>query len=89
MALDKVARSQGGDAFGDWFEKNVDEIDFLNDLAGKKGVVLMYGPGFSSPDHMARVSLANLNEKDYAEIAQRMFELLDEYKAGPFLKLKK
>ncbi len=86
VELDTVARRHGGDAFGDWFAKNVDEIDFLNDLAGKKGVVLMYGPGFSSPDHMARVSLANLEEKDYAEIARRMFELLDEYKAGPFLK---
>jgi aspartate 4-decarboxylase len=54
-------------------------IDFLNDLAKRKGVVLMYGPGFSAPDGMVRISLANLNTEDYREIARRLFELLDEY----------
>jgi aspartate 4-decarboxylase len=54
-------------------------IDFLNDLANRKGVVLMYGPGFSAPDGMVRISLANLNTEDYREMARRLFELLDEY----------
>lgn len=57
------------------------EIDLSNDLAGRKGVVLMYGPGFSAPDGTVRVSLANLNTEDYAQIARRLFELLDEYYA--------
>ena len=26
-----------------------------------------------------RISLANLNEEDYVEIARRLFELLDDY----------
>jgi len=55
------------------------EIDILNDLAGRVGVVLMYGPGFSAPEGTVRVSLANLNTEDYVEIARRMFELLDLY----------
>ena len=55
------------------------EIDFLNDLAYRKGVVLMYGPGFSAPDGTVRISLANLNTEDYVEIGRRLFELLDEY----------
>ena len=68
-----------GKDFADWLYKNVTEIDFLNALAQKKGVVLMYGPGFNAPDGTVRISLANLNKEDYIELAKRMFELLDEY----------
>ncbi len=32
--------------FAYWKKDYVTDIDFLNDLAEKKGVVLMYGPGF-------------------------------------------
>ena len=39
----------------------------------------MYGPGFSAPEGTVRISLANLNSEDYAEIGRRLFELLDEY----------
>lgn len=55
------------------------DLDILNDLASVEGVVLMYGHGFAAPDGTCRVSLANLNEEDYVEIARRMFELFDEY----------
>jgi aspartate/methionine/tyrosine aminotransferase len=39
----------------------------------------MYGPGFDAPEGNVRISLANLNSKDYKEIVSRMMELLDEY----------
>ena len=68
-----------GEAFAGWLAETRTEIDFLNDLAGKKGVVLMYGPGFSAPEGTVRISLANLQSEDYVEIARRLFELLDEY----------
>ena len=67
--------------FADWLSTSRTEIDFLNDLAAKKGVVLMYGPGFSAPEGTVRISLANLNAEDYTEIARRLFELLDDYYA--------
>lgn len=67
--------------FADWLKSSRTEIDFLNDLAAKKGVVLMYGPGFSAPEGTVRISLANLNAEDYTEIARRLFELLDDYYA--------
>ena len=70
-----------GEDFASWLRGSRTEIDFLNDLAGKKGVVLMYGPGFSAPEGTVRISLANLNAADYAEIARRLFELLDDYYA--------
>ncbi|MDO5133713.1 MAG: bifunctional aspartate transaminase/aspartate 4-decarboxylase [Eubacteriales bacterium] len=68
----------GGD-FAGWLSESRTEIDFLNDLAKKKGVVLMYGPGFSAPEGTVRISLANLNKEDYVELARRLFELLEEY----------
>ena len=68
-----------GEEFAKWREDNISDIDFLNDLAKKKGVVLMYGPGFDAPKGNVRISLANLNTEDYEQIASRIMELLDEY----------
>lgn len=79
--VQKLAESRYGADFAAWLKESRTEIAFLNDLAGKKGVVLMYGPGFSAPVGTVRVSLANLNEEDYVEIARRLFELLDDYAA--------
>ncbi len=76
-----LAQARWGADFADWLSLSMTEIDFLNDLAGKKGVVLMYGPGFSAPEGTVRISLANLWTGDYVEIARRLFELLDEYYA--------
>ena len=74
-----LAGNRYGADFADWLRSSRTEIDFLNDLAGRKGVVLMYGPGFSAPEGTVRISLANLNAEDYTEIARRLFELLDDY----------
>ena len=76
-----LAEAEYGSDFSWWLKTEKTEIDFLNDLAGRKGVVLMYGPGFSAPDGTVRISLANLNTEDYVEIGRRLFELLDEYYA--------
>ncbi len=76
-----LAESRYGADFAAWLKKSRTEIDFLNDLAGKEGVVLMYGPGFSAPEGTVRISLANLNTEDYVEIARRLYELLDNYAA--------
>ena len=70
-----------GEDFADWMLTEKTEIGFLNDLAGRKGVVLMYGPGFGAPAGTVRISMANLDADDYTEIARRLSELLDEYAA--------
>ena len=75
----EIAKMDYDAAFADWLKESRSEIDFLNDLAEKKGVVLMYGPGFSASEGTVRISLANLNEQDYVEIAGRLEELLSEY----------
>ena len=74
-----LAGDRYGEDFSNWLSETRTEIEFLDDLAAKKGVVLMYGPGFSAPEGSVRISLANLNTGDYVEIADRLFELLDEY----------
>ena len=76
-----LAEARYGAEFVRWLAAEKTEIGFLNDLAGRKGAVLMYGPGFGAPDGTVRISLANLNTEDYVEIARRLFELLDEYEA--------
>ena len=74
-----LAENRYGPAFLAWLREEKTQIDPLNDLALRKGVVLMYGPGFNAPEGTVRISLANLNAEDYTEIARRLFELMDEY----------
>jgi aspartate 4-decarboxylase len=50
-------------------------------IADEAGVVLMPGRGFGDTAPSARVSLANLNESDYAAIGRAIRHLLDEYYA--------
>jgi aspartate 4-decarboxylase len=79
--VNELLRQRYGDDFVAWRREAVSDIDLLNDLAKKEGVVLMYGPGFEAPEGCVRISLANLNKDDYVEIARRMGELMDEYYA--------
>ena len=79
LDVSALSGSRYGEDFAEWLSESRTEIDFLNDLAKKKGVVLMYGPGFSAPEGTVRISLANRNKEDYTELARRLFELLDEY----------
>jgi aspartate 4-decarboxylase len=79
--INELMRQRYGDDFVAWRPEAVSDLTFLDDLAKKEGVVLMYGPGFDAPEGCVRVSLANLNKDDYVEIARRMGELMDEYYA--------
>lgn len=74
-----LAGQRYGEDFGAWLLESRTQIEFLDDLARKEGVVLMYGSGFSAPHGTVRISLANLYTEDYVEIARRLFELLDAY----------
>ena len=77
--MDKLISQKYGEDFLNWKHETMSDLDFLNDLANKEGVVLMYGPGFEAPEGSVRISLANLDAEDYREIARRIFELLDSY----------
>ena len=77
--VNKIMANRYGEDFTEWRKAEITDIDLLNDLAQKKGVVLMYGPGFEAPEGCVRVSLANLDKDDYVELSRRLGELLDDY----------
>ena len=61
------------------FAINANEAAEMVALARQKGVVLMDGGGFDSPEMSVRVSLANLPDKAYVTIGKAISELLKEY----------
>jgi len=54
-------------------------LDYLFRLAEQSGVVLMDGGGFGGPPWSIRVSLANLNDEDYAQIGNYMRKAAQQY----------
>jgi len=72
------ARRYGRD-FVDWLLCNKNPLEILFRLADEGGVVLLPGKGFGTPHPSARVSLANLNEVDYARIGRIIRTIMQEY----------
>jgi aspartate 4-decarboxylase len=77
--IPQLARSRYGVDFADWLVAEHEPIDFVWNLADRKGIVLMDGGGFAAPAMSVRVSLANLFKKDYEKIGKSVSELLSEY----------
>ncbi len=57
----------------------MDDGQALFQLAEETGVILLRGKGFGTPHPSWRVSLANLNEYDYANIGKAIRKLAREY----------
>ena len=74
------ARRYGRD-FVDWLLRNKNPLEILFRLAEEGGVVLLPGEGFGTPHPSARVSLANLDEPDYARIGRIIRTMMQEYAA--------
>jgi aspartate 4-decarboxylase len=68
-----------GKEFVDFMVKNHEPVDFLFRLAEQSGVVLMDGGGFGGPPWSVRISLANLNDEDYAQIGNFMRKAAQQY----------
>lgn len=68
-----------GDEFVTYLKKNFNPLDVVFRLAGETSLVLLNGGGFDGPEWSVRVSLANLNEEDYAKIGQGIKRILTEY----------
>jgi aspartate 4-decarboxylase len=65
--------------FFDYLKQNYKPVDILYRLAEKSSIVLLSGEGFLAPVWSIRVSLANLNDKDYTHIGQELKNVLDDY----------
>jgi aspartate 4-decarboxylase len=64
------ARKNIGEEAVEYLKKNVHPLDLAFRLAESHGTVLLNGGGFEAPDWSLRVSLANLPDEAYAEIAR-------------------
>jgi aspartate 4-decarboxylase len=76
------AREKYGQEFVDYMVKNYEPVDFLFRVAELSSVVLMDGGGFGGPPWSVRVSLANLNDEDYAQIGNYMRKAAEDYVAA-------
>jgi aspartate 4-decarboxylase len=77
--LQELGGTLYGPEFEAWFIKNELGISFLFRLAQETGVVLLPGNGFEVVDASARVSLANLTEREYASIGKFTRQALEAY----------
>ena len=68
-----------GEEFVSYLKKTYSPLDVVFRLANETSLVLLNGGGFAGPEWSVRVSLANLNEKDYVKIGQGIKRRLDEY----------
>jgi len=77
--LEKVAEKKYGKKFADYLSSNVLMDEFLFRLAKEKATVCLPGEGFAGPKLSLRVSLANLNDRDYVFVGKNIAEILKKY----------
>ena len=73
------ARKFYGNDFADYLRLNYSPLDVVFRLATETALVVLNGGGFDAPEWSIRVSLANLNEKDYEVIGKSVRNILDSY----------
>lgn len=78
LELESIATQMHGAEFAAWMIARLKPSELLFRLAEETGVVLLPGRGFGTRSASARVSLANLNESDYANIGRSIRRLATE-----------
>jgi aspartate 4-decarboxylase len=79
LDLEVLGTQRYGRDFVDGLLRRKNPLEILFRLADEGGVVLLPGKGFGTPHPSARVSLANLNEQDYARIGRIVRTIMQEY----------
>lgn len=79
LDLGSIARQLYGDEFAAWIEQKASAGDMLFRIADETGIVMLPGKGFGSERPSGRISLANLNEYDYAQIGRALRRMAEEY----------
>lgn len=79
LDLEELAEQMYGAEFVKWMLGQLKPNEALFRLAEETGVILLPGRGFGTPHPSWRVSLANLNEYDYANIGKAIRRLSQEY----------
>lgn len=70
-----------GSAFASYLREHHKPIDILLRLAEESSIVLLNGGGFHGPEWSIRISLANLENKAYAEIGKILHGILESFVA--------
>lgn len=78
LDLEDIARRLYGDDFAGWVKKNVSPTELLFRIANDTGIVMLPGSGFGTKQPAGRVSLANLNEYEYANIGRSLRQMADQ-----------
>ncbi|HEY7655354.1 MAG TPA: aspartate 4-decarboxylase [Burkholderiales bacterium] len=76
-----ATREYGRD-FVEYMVKHYEPVDLLFRVAEESSVVLLDGGGFGGPPWSIRVSLANLDDEDYAKIGGHIRKASEEYVAA-------
>lgn len=79
LDLETLATAMYSADFAKWMVKRLKPNEALFRLAEETGVILLPGRGFGTAHASARVSLANLNEYDYANIGKSIRKLALEF----------
>lgn len=79
LDMEDIATQMHGAAFGKWLLTQLKPNEALFRLAQDTGIVLLPGRGFGGTHASGRVSLANLNEYDYANIGKSIRGMASEY----------
>ncbi|MCD6534150.1 MAG: bifunctional aspartate transaminase/aspartate 4-decarboxylase [Deltaproteobacteria bacterium] len=77
--IERLAKTQHGEEFFNWFQENHEPLHFVLRLAEEKDVVAMPGGGFGDTNWSLRLSLANLDDEAYTTITSDGIALLEEY----------
>ena len=79
LDLEDIALNLHGAGFAAWVAKKFSAGDLLFRIADETGIVLLPGRGFGTKHPAGRVSLANLNEYQYASIGRALRGMADQY----------
>ena len=71
------AKKYYGEDFVEYLKFNYSPLDVVFRLATETSLVVLNGGGFDGPEWSIRVSLANLNEKDYETIGKNIRSILE------------
>lgn len=82
LDLERIARHLYGEEFAAWIKEKAGAGDMLFRIADQTGIVLLPGRGFGADQPAGRVSLANLNEYEYARIGRALRGMAEEYHAA-------
>ncbi|WP_342754072.1 bifunctional aspartate transaminase/aspartate 4-decarboxylase [Pantoea sp. MBD-2R] len=79
LDLEAISRQVYGDEFAAWVNKTLNPTDLLFRIAEETGIVMLPGTGFGTLKPAGRISLANLNEYEYAAIGKALRQMMEHY----------